>query len=62
MTVNPIAMQKALGGISYPAAKQDIVDAARSNGADQDIVSALDGIPDKEYETPAEVSKQVGKE
>ncbi|MFV0131237.1 DUF2795 domain-containing protein [Streptomyces sp. HMX112] len=62
MTVNPIAMQKALGGVNYPASKQDIVDHAQENGADDEIMEALNTLPEKDYDTPAAVSKEVGKE
>ncbi|MEU9984532.1 DUF2795 domain-containing protein [Streptomyces sp. NPDC050856] len=62
MTVNPIAMQKALGGVNYPASKQDIVDHAQGNGADDEIMEALNALPEKDYDTPAAVSKEVGKE
>lgn len=59
MTVNPIELQKSLGGVSYPAAKQEIVEQAQQHGAGKDIMKALNALPDKEYDSPAEVSKEV---
>ena len=56
---SPIDIQKALGGVSYPAQKNDLVSNAESSGADDSVLEALRGIPDKEYESPADVSKAV---
>lgn len=57
-----IDMQKALKGVDYPADKQTLVETARSNGASEDVMSALDALPDQQFQTPAEVSKAVGQE
>ena len=59
MTPSPIDVQKALGGIEYPASKDDIVEKAEQSGAGDDVLEALRGIPDKEYEGPTEVSEAV---
>ena len=56
---SPIDLQKALGGMDYPAKKDDIVQTARDNGAGDDVISALEGIPDKEYDGPTGVSEAV---
>ncbi|MDR5784469.1 DUF2795 domain-containing protein [Caballeronia sp. LZ065] len=57
-----IEMQKALKGVDYPADKQTLVEMARSNSASDDVLSALDGLPEGQFQTPAEVSKAVGQE
>ncbi|MBA2530469.1 MAG: DUF2795 domain-containing protein [Euzebyales bacterium] len=49
MDLNPIEVQKALKGVSYPAIKGDLVSAAQGNGAASDISGALESLPDKEY-------------
>jgi hypothetical protein len=56
---NPIALQKALKGVDYPATRGALVSAARDSGADGAIVDALEGIPEKRYEDPAQVSEAV---
>ena len=56
---SPIDLQKALGGIDYPATKDDILRTARNNGADDSVISALDGIPDRSYDGPTGVSEAV---
>jgi hypothetical protein len=63
---NPIAnfidIQKALKGISYPADKDALLETAKSNGAGDDVTSALEALDDGTYSSPAEVSKAVGHE
>jgi len=54
-----IRVQKFLGGISYPATKQQLVDCARGNQADDNALRALGDLPDREYSGPDEISKVV---
>ncbi|GGL86074.1 DUF2795 domain-containing protein [Curtobacterium sp. C1] len=56
---NPIQVQKYLSGIDYPASKDDIVSKAEQEGADGDVLEALRGIPDGDYDAPTAVSKAV---
>ena len=42
MDLNPIDVQRHLKGVSYPASRDDLVSAARDNGASDEIVSALE--------------------
>ena len=58
--VNPIQLQKYLKGIDYPASKQDLIDRAKEEGADDNVLSTLERLPDDDFETPADVSKAVG--
>lgn len=60
--INPIDLQKSLKGVDYPASKDDVVKAARDNGASEEIVKALEGLDDGTFETPADVSKALGDE
>jgi hypothetical protein len=57
--VSPIDIQKALGGMDYPARKEEIVKHAQEHGGDDDVVKALQGIEDREYEGPSGVSAAV---
>jgi Protein of unknown function (DUF2795) len=57
--VSPIDIQKALGGIDYPATKEQIVKHAEDNGGGGDVVDALKKIEDREYEGPSGVSAAV---
>ncbi|WP_246792324.1 DUF2795 domain-containing protein [Burkholderia perseverans] len=58
---SPIDIQKALKGVDYPAVKADLVKHARAGSADDAVVDLLLKIPDGEYDTPAAVSKAVGR-
>jgi hypothetical protein len=57
--VSPIDIQKALGGMDYPATKDQVVQNAEGNGGTEEVMEALKGIDDQEYDTPAAVSKAV---
>jgi hypothetical protein len=59
--VNPIQVQKFLGGMDYPANKDEIVRHAKSKGADEKIMETLEQLPEESFETPADVSKAIGK-
>jgi hypothetical protein len=59
--VNPIQLQKYLKGVDYPASKQDLIKHAEQAGADENIRSTLEQLPDEQYQTPADVSEAVGK-
>ncbi|MPQ99881.1 DUF2795 domain-containing protein [Modestobacter sp. I12A-02628] len=57
--VSPIDIQKALGGMDYPAGKDDIVEHAEGKGGGKEVLEALQGIEDREYEGPSGVSAAV---
>jgi hypothetical protein len=57
--VSPIDIQKALGGMDYPATKEQIVEHAQQHGGSDDVVEALKKIEDREYEGPSGVSAAV---
>ncbi len=57
--VNPIQLQKALEGMDYPASKEDLVKHAEGKGADEEVLSFLRNLPERNYETPADVNKQM---
>ncbi len=54
-----IEAQKFLSGVDYPASKQELVEHARSQGAGDEILQALERIPDREYDGPNAVSQEV---
>lgn len=58
--VNPIQLQKHLKGVDYPASKQDLINHAKQQGADENGLAALQELPDEQYETPTDVSKAIG--
>jgi hypothetical protein len=60
MEMNPIDVQKQLKGVDYQASGDDLVSAAKENGADDELVRQLEGLGSQEFESPAEVMKALG--
>lgn len=58
---NPVEIQQYLSGVTYPAGKQDILNKAGDNGAPQHVVITLMTIMDKDYNSPAEVTREASK-
>lgn len=58
--VSPVEVQKYLSGTEYPATKDDLVQRAQDNDASQEVFDMLNQLPDKQYESPADVSKEIG--
>jgi hypothetical protein len=52
-----VRVQRFLDGIRYPATKQQLMDHARGNHADDDVLARLKEIPEREYSGPDEVSR-----
>ncbi len=61
--MGPANIMKHLKGIHFPATKQDILDLARrGEGPDTgQVESVLQKISDKEYQSVAEIMKEIGK-
>jgi hypothetical protein len=57
---NPIELQKYLSGVDYPAKRDDLVRAAEQNGADNSTLEVVRGLPDRTYDGPSGVSKEIG--
>ena len=57
--INPIHLQKALKGASYPASKDDLISTAQGNSADEDVMSFLNDLPDREFGGPNGVTKEI---
>jgi hypothetical protein len=62
MTVNPIELQKHLGGVDYPASRDDLVAAAEKNGAGDEVLDALKGLPEQDFDAPTAVTRAVSGE
>ncbi|WNE96609.1 DUF2795 domain-containing protein [Streptomyces luomodiensis] len=58
---NPTDLQKALKGASYPADRQSLVERAKENGADRELVDELSHVKKGSFEGPDEVQKAVFK-
>ncbi|NMG68009.1 DUF2795 domain-containing protein [Azoarcus indigens] len=60
-TPNPVQIQKFLGGLDYPVDKQAILGKAREQGADQRVMDALEQLPERAYDSPVSISREVSK-
>jgi hypothetical protein len=56
---NPIEVQRYLGGVDYPASKQTIIEAAEDSGAGDDVLEALERLPERDYDDSTEVSSAL---
>lgn len=58
---NPVQIQKHLKGVDYPANKQELIQHAQKQGADQKVISLLEQLPEEEeYENPTDLNKAIG--
>ena len=56
---SPVRMQKYLQAVDYPATKDDLIETAEERGADDEVLETLNELPEKEFESPTEVSKAI---
>jgi hypothetical protein len=60
MAVNPIQLQKFLRGVDYPADKNTLVERARANGADDNVLDTLRRLGADSFNSPNDVSEALG--
>jgi hypothetical protein len=58
--MNPIQVQKFLGGLDYPTDRNSIVERARQRGADTDVIQTLQSLPRDDFNSPNDVSEAIG--
>lgn len=58
--VSPAEVQKYLGGMSYPATKDDLMDTAEESGAPSEVMELIEKMPDQDYGGPQDVMKAYG--
>jgi Protein of unknown function (DUF2795) len=56
---NPIDVQKNLAGVDYPCTKDDLIARAQQNGADQETLDGLKGLPDRSFDGPNAVQQAL---
>jgi len=59
--VNPIQMQKYLSGVDYPCSRDELVEHAKSQAADDAVLRGLGAMPDRTFDGPNAVSKEFAK-
>lgn len=58
---SPMAVQKALKGIHYPATKDQLLRQAQQNGASEVVLGRIRGLTGERFEKPTDVMKALGK-
>lgn len=59
MQIDPIDVQRHLEGVDYPASKQDLVAAAESDGAPQEVIEALQSVDKERFDGPTAVQEAL---
>lgn len=59
--VSPAIVEKYLAGVHYPAEKRKLVDNATGKDAPEDVINLLNKLPDKSYNSPIDITKEIGK-
>lgn len=59
--VNPIQVQKFLGGVDYPASKQDLINKAKEEKADDNVLQTLQSMPGDNFNSVKDVAEAIGK-
>ncbi len=54
-----IKVQNVVGDADYPASKKALVEHAEQKGADNEVLSFLQRLPDQNYETPTAVDQEI---
>ena len=57
---NPVEVQSFLEGVGYPTRKQELVREAERHNAPSEVRATLRRLPDKEFDSPTEVSEAIG--
>lgn len=56
---NPARIHEYLLGMTFPATKEDLLNHAMEEGADDSAVEALLSIPERHYATPKELRDEI---
>ena len=58
--LSPIQLQTLVETPTYPMDKQDLIEFAQMRGAPDDVLAALERLPDRRYYNPEDVNCEVG--
>jgi hypothetical protein len=58
---SPAAIENYIKGIKFPADKNKLIEQAERNKAPSDVINVLKKFEEKEYHSPIDISKEVGK-
>lgn len=52
---SPETVYNFLKGMKYPAGKEDLIQQAKKNNADINVINAMESLPEKEYTSQKDV-------
>ncbi|HML06145.1 MAG TPA: DUF2795 domain-containing protein [Methanobacterium sp.] len=55
-------IERSLKGINFPAGKQDLVQQAKKNKANSEVIKAIRNLPEDRFKSPTDVAKAWGEE
>ena len=58
---SPAAVERYIKGTNFPANKKQLMEKAKSNSAPQDIINVLNKFEDKQYNSPIDIAKEMGR-
>lgn len=58
--ISPMQVRNCLSGMDYPAEKNELVEHAKSNCDDQEVVEFLSDLQEKDYNSPVDVTREIG--
>jgi hypothetical protein len=59
--VSPAIVEKYLAGMHYPAEKQKLISNAQNKDAPSDVMGLINKLPEKTYNSPIDITKEIGK-
>jgi coproporphyrinogen III oxidase-like Fe-S oxidoreductase len=59
MAVSEVELQHYLQGVKYPSRKEELIRKARENQAPRDVIDLIHNLPDREFNSTADVSRAV---
>ena len=59
--VSPAIVEKYLAGRHYPSGRKDLLENAKSKEAPEEVLNLLNKLPDKTYNSPIDITKEIGK-
>jgi hypothetical protein len=54
-------VEKYLAGMHYPAEKRNLLSNAETKDAPNDVMTLLNKLPAKTYNSPIDITKEIGK-
>ena len=58
---SPVAVENYIKGIKFPADKGELIKQEENNRAPDDVLHVMNKFEDKEYHSPIDISKEIGK-